>query len=401
MRFLLSAVFSLCIISSQAQTDSRAREVSSDKGKPVVSQPVQPAKGIDKNAGKSIDFVVEKIVSVTPVKNQQQTGTCWSFSTTSLIESQALKNNLGEYDLSEWFTVRNIYMEKARNYIFRQGNARFSEGGLGHDQIRAMAKYGAMPEDVYSGLSQAVDRHDHSTFSKDLKSYLDTVLKNRPVDPNWMNGFTAMLDKVMGTPPESFVYNNKKYTPESFATEVLKFNADDYVNITSFRHHPYYSPFILEVPDNFSNGLYHNLPLKEMVEIVKTAIRNGYSVMWDADVSNPGFRAKQGYAVYAGGVQTAETPKGDLSTQEPTWNEDVRQRLFESLVTEDDHLMHIVGIEKSKDGKLFFNVKNSWGNVGPYGGYIKVSEAYFAMNTISIVIPRAALSRSLAEKLKL
>lgn len=398
----LYSLFSLSLFFSNAQDDTRSRDVDPSKSKPVPTNTTKAASERS-SMGKSTsnDFIVEKIIPATPVKNQSQTGTCWSFSTTSLIESQALKNNLGEYDLSEWFTVRNIYIEKAKNYILRQGHTQFSEGGLGHDQIRAAANYGAMPEDVYSGMSIYVNTHDHSTLSKDLKSYLDTVLKNLPVAPNWLAGFTGMMDKFMGTPPESFEYNNKKYTPVTFAKEVLKFNPNDYVNITSFTHHPYYSSFVLEVPDNFSNGNYYNLPLKETLELVKTAIKNGYSIMWDADVSNAGFKAKEGFALNLGGTGPTLKRNVNISTAELPWTEETRQLLFENLTTQDDHLMHIVGIEKSKDGKMFYNVKNSWGNVGPYGGYVKVSEAYLAINTISLVVPKAALSKALIEKLKL
>jgi bleomycin hydrolase len=348
----------------------------------------------------SNDFTVIKSIPATAVKNQAMTGTCWAFSTTSLVESQALKNKLGEFDLSEMFTVRNIYIEKAKNYVMRQGNTRFSEGGLGHDQIRAIDKYGAIPENVYSGLTSDFTSFNHSSMVKDLKAYLDTLLKNRPIKQDWLKGFIAAIDKTMGTPPERFQYNNKSYTPVSFAKEVLKFNASDYVNITSFTHHPMYSSFVLEVPDNFSNGTYYNIPLKEMLDLMKTSVTNGYSIMWDADVSNGGFSQKKGIALNIGGASSI-TNKLDATGTEQSWSEQERQRLFENLTTEDDHLMHIVGLERSKDGKLFYNVKNSWGSVGPYGGFIKVSEAYMAMNTISLVVPRAALSKTLIEKLKL
>jgi bleomycin hydrolase len=108
--------------------------------------------------------VVKKIES-TPVKNQANTGTCWSFSTTSLVESQTIHNGHGTFDLSEMFTVRNIYTEKARNYMLRQGAAQFGPGGLGHDVIRAMATYGAVPESVYSGLNLGQKKHDHGNLT--------------------------------------------------------------------------------------------------------------------------------------------------------------------------------------------------------------------------------------------
>ena len=234
-------------------------------------------------------FTIQKSIAATPVKNQAMTGTCWCFSSTSLIESQCLKKNLGELDISEMFTVRNIYIEKAKNYILRQGHAQFGEGGLGHDLIRAIATYGAVPESAYSGLKPGEKMHNHQKLASQLKEYLDETLKTVPVTPNWLDEYVKILDKGLGTPPADFDFNGKKYTPVTFAKEVLKFNADDYVNVTSFTDHPYYQSFIIEVPDNFSNGAYYNLPLNEMIQLTKDAVKSGYSVLWDADVSNDGF----------------------------------------------------------------------------------------------------------------
>ncbi len=349
------------------------------------------------------DFQVTKKNYATVVKDQARTGTCWSYSTTSLVESQVIKNKLGTYDLSEMFTVRNIYVEKARNYILRQGNAQFSEGALGHDVIRAMATYGAVPENVYSGLKPGEKFHNHEGMFKDVKKYLDSVLKTRskPLAQNWMGGFTKILDEYLGPLPEGFKFNNQRYTPASFAKEALGFKAEDYVNITSFTHHPYYAPFVVEVPDNFSNGSYYNLPLNEMIELVKTAVGNGYTIMWDADVSNNGFNHKKGLALNLDQQSNVDWESVKADSKEEKWNENIRQQLFESLVTQDDHLMHITGIEKSKDGKTFFLVKNSWGSGGPFGGYVNVSESYFAINTISLVVPKAAISKLLLDKMKM
>jgi len=388
-----------------------------------------------------LSFTVIKKNAVTPVKNQAATGTCWSFSTTSLVESQALKNNLGEFDLSEIFTVRNIYLEKARNYVLRQGYARFSEGGLGHDQIMAIAKYGAMPESVYSGLLPGKKNHDHQKLVTDLKNYLDSIIKITPVPQNWQDGFTGILDAALGKPPAEFEYHGKKQTPQSFAKTVLNFDVNDYVMITSFTHHPFYEPFILEVPDNFSNGAYMNIPVDEMIQLTKDALNKGYTISWDADVSNKGFMQGKGIAglfdtsilsminkspwkkMQKKPVATQQTISSDMqmakqqsngNSNEPAvnngpvieqsevaWDASLRQALFENLTTQDDHLMHIVGIEKSADGREFFIVKNSWGKVGPDNGYINVSESYFGVNTISLVVPKAAISKTMLDKMKI
>ena len=352
-------------------------------------------------------FTIEKNNAATAVKNQANTGTCWSFSTTALLESQLMKNNNGNFDLSEMFTVRNMYLEKAKNYILRQGHTQFSEGGLGHDVIRSVARYGAMPESVYAGLLPGQVSFNHAQLISNAKLYLDSILTaglsgngNIAQSGDWMKGYVKILDRNLGIPPAEFVFNNKKYTPSSFANELMNFKADDYVNITSFTHQPFYQPFVLEVPDNFSGGSYYNIPLNEMIEMVKNGLQNGFTFMWDADVSNDGFMQRIGIAVLAeSSLMDGEAINPDI--KEMKWDANIRQQLFENLTTQDDHLMQITGLGKSTAGKHFFIVKNSWGKVGPFDGYINISETYFAINTISLVVPKAAIDKKLLEKLKL
>jgi bleomycin hydrolase len=335
----------------------------------------------------------------TPVRNQGQTGTCWSFSTTALLESQGMKNKLDSVDLSEMFTVRNIYVEKAKNYLMRQGSAQFGEGSLGHDVIRSVAAYGAMPEQAYSGLRSGQAGHNHSDLVKALKGYLDSLLTAKPLPSYWQTRYNQILDQYLGPLPDAFTYQDKIYTAKSFSKEVMRFNADDYVSITSFTHKPLYQSFILDVPDNFSNGAYYNIPLEEMMQVVKDAIKSGYTIMWDADVSNNGFGQNNGYALLL--PQGKKYDSFDASTAEEKWDATKRQDLFENLTTQDDHLMQVIGSAQSKNGKSFFTVKNSWGPAGPFQGLIQVSEAYFAINTISIIVPKAALSNTLMDKLQL
>ena len=352
----------------------------------------------------SQNFTIEKSIAATSVKDQAMTGTCWCFSTTSLVESQCMKNNLGEFDLSEMFAVRNIYAEKAKNYLLRQGHTQFGEGGLGHDLIRAIATYGALPETLYSGLNAGEKMHNHLKLADNLKKYLDSIVNIRPLPQKWAEGYNLILDNALGVIPKKFDYKGKIYTPKTFADEVLKFDAADYVNITSFTHHNYYEPFILEVPDNFSNGAYYNMPLDEMVQLTKDALTKGYSVLWDADISNSGFQQKIGSAIDMGNIPAGLKTKDDIVTgevKEGKADAARRQTLFENLTTQDDHLMHITGLTKSKSGNQFFIVKNSWGDIGPAHGYINVSEAYFAINTVSLVVPKAALSKAVLEKLKI
>ena len=346
-------------------------------------------------------FFDVKTLKATSVKNQAMTGTCWCFATTSLVESEEIRKENKEIDLSEMFTVRNMYIEKAKNYILRNGRAQFGEGGLGHDEIRAVASYGAVPLNVYTGLLNGATNYDHQILFSTLQKYLDSVLRRKPISDNWLEGYTKILDENFGAPPKEFSYNGKSYTPLSFAREVLNFNADDYVSLTSFTHEPYYKSFVLQVPDNYANGSFYNLPLNELIEAVKYAIDKGYTVAWDTDVSNKGFLQGMGLALNLDNSTSYTKDQINPDIKESSSDATVRQQLYENLTTQDDHLMHITGVEKSKSGKTFFMVKNSWGIVGPFDGYVNVSEAYFAINTLSIVVPKAALSKELIEKLKL
>jgi bleomycin hydrolase len=307
---------------------------------PKPPQAVKPRENDDKpvnEGGKensSAAFTIEKSIAATSVKNQSMTGTCWCFSTTSLIESQCIKNNFGEFDLSEMYSVRNIYFEKAKNYILRQGHTQFGEGGLGHDLIRSIATYGAMPEEIYSGLKTGRQQHNHVKLVDSLKHYLDSIINIKPVPDNWLTGYKNILNDAIGMPPENFKYKGRGYTAKTFAAEVLKFKADDYVNITSFTHHNYYEPFVLEVPDNFSNGSYYNIPLNEMIQLTKDAINSGYSVLWDADVSNSGFQQKMGSAVDLSNLPAGvKTKMGVINgeVKEGDFDADRRQALFENL----------------------------------------------------------------------
>jgi bleomycin hydrolase len=372
--FVSSFLFITSVLLSQTQTS------------PTISAP---------------QFFDVKTLKATPVKNQAMTGTCWCFATTSLVESEEIRKDKEEIDLSEMYTVRNMYIEKAKNYILRGGKAQFGEGGLGHDEIHAVAMYGAIPLSEYTGLVNGDKSYNHQKLFNQLHHYLDSILRKQPISNDWLNGYIKILDDNLGAPPSEFMYNSKKYTPQAFAKEVLHFNANDYVSITSFTHEPFYQPFILQVPDNFANGSFYNVPLNEMIGLVKEAVNNGYTVGWDADVSNKGFNQSLGLALNLDNSTSYSKDQFTPEANEAPYDATIRQQLYENLTTQDDHLMHITGIEKSKDGKTFFVVKNSWGKIGPFEGYINVSEAYFAINTISLVVPKAALSKEMLAKLNI
>lgn len=339
---------------------------------------------------------ITRQLPATAVKNQGNTGTCWCYSTTAMVESEGLRRNLGEFDLSEMYTVRAIYLEKARNYVRRQGKANFDEGGLGHDMLHAIQTYGAVPESAYPGTRPGARGHDHIQLVKTMRSYLDETIRQQPVPQNWPEGLVKILDEALGVPPQSVDFGGKTYTPKQFADDVLKFNADEYVSLTSYAHHPFYQSFILEVPDNWANGSFYNLPLSELTDIVNQTLEKGYTVMWDADVSNSGFNQRRGYGLEP--VQKIDFTNPDAP--EKPFDQTSRQQLFDAQITTDDHLMQLTGTAMSPGGKRFYVVKNSWGETaGPFRGYIYVSEPYFALNTVSVVVPKAALSDELKSRL--
>lgn len=341
------------------------------------------------------DLTPVKNIEHLSIKNQGMSGTCWNFSMTSEIETEVLRKGMGHIDLSEMFIVRNIYSDKARNYLYRQGNAQFSEGGLGHDVINGIRDYGIVPLSAYNGVKSSENGYNHTGLSDKLKNYLNLLLKNGKIKEDWERGVDSILDEYFPPLPVTFEFQSQKWTPQHFAAEVLKFRKDDYVGLTSFLHRPFYRNWVVEVPDNWSNGAYLNVPLDTMINIVKKSISAGYSVLWDADVSNIGFNQSKGYALFLNDAK--ETPASfNAETKEANYDSRLRLKLYQSLETQDDHLMHIVGIYKNKEGKTFFKVKNSWGTTaGPFGGYIYVSEAYFAINTITVIVPAQAVSSNI------
>ena len=302
---------------------------------------------------------VEKI-ECTPVKSQGKTGTCWSFATSSFLESEVIRKGKGYHDLSEMFVVRNVYKDKAKNYVLRQGKANFSQGSLSHDLINVAHKYGVVPESVYSGKLDGAENHDHGEMIAVLKGMLDGVLKRKNLSPNWSKAFDCVVDVYLGEMPEEFTHGGKTYTPQSYA-ESLDINPDEYVNITSYTHHPFYRQFVLEIPDNYSNGLFYNVPMEELQAIVDHAVKNGYSIAWDGDVSEKGFSAKNGIAILP--IDSKREDLFEKPGEEIEVTQELRQSTFESYATTDDHLMHLTGTSKDKNGNKYYLIKNSWGEI--------------------------------------
>lgn len=367
-------------------------------------------------------FTDVKLVKTTPVKDQNKSGTCWCFSGISFFEDEILRKTGKEMDLSEMFVVRHCYDDKADKYVRMYGALNFAQGGSGLDVPYAWERYGIVPEEAYRGLNYGEDKHSHYEMADVLTSYVKAVVRkpNKRISTAWRKGFNGVLDAYLGELPETFVYEGKTYTPQSFAAS-LPIKMDDYVAITSFTHHPFYKPFALEVSDNWLFGQYYNVPLDEMKAIVDNAIDNGYSVNWAADVSEGGFKWKEGYAIMPKGKSEADMDGTELArwvklsdkdrenekfkakgpVEEIEVTQEVRQEMFDRQETTDDHGMVIVGKAVDQKGNKYYKVKNSWDTNQIYDGYIYVSEPFFLSKTIDIFVNRNAIPSDIAKKMKL
>ena len=353
-------------------------------------------------------FTTVKKLPATGIKNQARTGTCWSFATVSFLESEAMRLGKDSLDLSEMFMVRHVYPPKARHYVRFHGMASFGSGSLAHDAMRVFRDYGAVPESVYSGKFVGQSKHNHGEMDAVLKGVLDAVIKNRgrKLSNVWLNAVNAILDTYLGKIPEKFNYNGKTYTPKSFAKEI-GINPDDYLELSSFTHHPFYAQFMLEVPDNWSAGQCYNLPLDDLMAVIDNAIDNGYSIAWDGDTSEKGFNAKEGVAILPL-KEWDDRTKAEKDTlckapePEKVVTQEYRQETFDNYKSTDDHLMHIIGITKDQNDTRYYITKNSWGTKEKgNGGFINMSESYVRAKTISILVHRDAVPKRIGKKLRL
>ena len=357
-------------------------------------------------------YIFEEIVKVkaTPVKSQAWTSTCWSFATTSFIESELMRMGKDSMDLSEMYFIRNTYPEKAMLYFRMHGNANFASGGEPHDVINVIKNHGFVPENVYSGRKINENKHKHGEMDVVLKGIMDAIIKNKNknITPVWPQVIESTLDAYLGKVPETLDYRGKKYTPQSFAKKT-GFNPNDYVELTSYSHHPFYSSFSLEIPDNWSHELLYNLPIEDLMQVFDHSLKNGYSLVWAADMSEKEFDQKEGVALLP--LKAWEDKSDD--EQDSTFNgkepeievtQEYRQKTFDNYQTTDDHSMHIIGISKDQRGDKFYLIKNSWGEKEwkwKYDGYIYVSEAFVQGKTIAILVHKDAIPKKIRKKLKL
>ncbi len=371
---------------------------------------------------KGYEFTVVKENYVTPIKNQANSGTCWSYSTISFLESEAVKNGAPQgIDLAEMFPVYMGYSDKAEKFVRLDGFLNYEQGSSFGDVIYTLKHYGMVPQSEMEGLNYGTQLNAHNELCAVLKAYVNAVNKkpNRVLTTAWHKGLTGILDAYLGEVPEKFVVEGKEYTPQTYAKEYLKLNGDDYVSITSFTHHPFYSQFAIEVPDNWRWDKSYNLPLEEMMEVFDYAIENGYTIAWGSDVSEKGF-TRNGLGIVPD-VEATEKAGSDEERwigkskeeknailynlnapgKELEITQEMRQKGYDEKTTTDDHGMQIFGIAKDQNGTKYYMVKNSWGEAGKYKGFWYVSEAFAKYKTMNIVVNKNAIPAHIKAKLGL
>ena len=346
-------------------------------------------------------------IKTTPVKNQAKSGTCWSFATTSFIETELMRMGKGEHILSPIFFVKNAYPGKALKYVRYHGLTNLGEGGQAHDVMNIARVNGFIPDTVYNGMNIGEDIHNHGEMDAVLKSILDAVIKDKggKVTPRWKDEVNATLDVYLGKVPAQFEYEGKTYTTKSFM-DSFGFNPDDYVEITSYTHHPFYKQINLEVPDNWSEDLYYNVPMNDLMDIMDNALKNGYPVAWDGDVSEKTFYKKKGYAVIPVDEDSDSKDKDEDKDKDPepekekVITQQMRQDSFDNYTTTDDHLMLLTGLAEDQAGTKFYYTKNSWGTKDKkYDGYWYMSRPYVELKTLAIMIHKDAIPQAIKDKL--
>lgn len=365
-------------------------------------------------------FTVVKENPITSIKNQANSGTCWSFSGLSMIESEIMRMGKGSHDLSEMYIVRRNYEDQASKYVRLHGILNFSAGGSFADVVETLDEYGLVPDASYTGLIHGQDNHNHGEMDKALKGYVEAIVSGNSVSTIWNIGLNGILDSYLGEKPETFIYEGKEYTPQSFR-DYLGIKQSDYISVTSFTHKPFYTQFPVEVQDNWRWANSYNLPIDEMIENIDNALLNGYTVAWASDVSEVGF-SRQGIAIVPDenasensgfdqakwlGLSERERKSsvaskvGNEVLKEKEITQEMRQEGYDKWETTDDHGMHIYGIAKDQDGNKYYMVKNSWGVTGPYDGIWYASESFVKYKTTNVVFNKAGLQKKTAASLGL
>lgn len=365
-------------------------------------------------------FTVIKENKITSVKDQNRSGTCWAYSSLGFFEAELLRMGKGEHDLCESFLVYKTYMDRADKAIRTHGDASFSQGGSFYDAVYCLKNYGIVPQDAMPapGSLYGDSLFNFNQLDAVASAYVKAIAKgeHKKISPAWKKDLSSIYENYFGKLPETFTYKGKTYTPQSYV-QYLGLNPDDYVSLTSYTHHPFYSKFILEIQDNWRWAESYNLPLDEFMEVMDQAVRNGYCFAWGSDVSEKGFKAREGVAVVPANGKDNDKTGSDAarwtgsndkngaviktSDEELTITQEMRQLGYDTWETTDDHGMVIYGLAKDSKGNEYFMVKNSWGDYGPFHGCFYASKAFVAYKTMNIIIHKDALPKSIARKLGL
>lgn len=366
-------------------------------------------------------FTIVKENPITSVKDQNRSGTCWAYSTLSYFESEILKSTGKTYDLCESFVANKDYMDRAIQAVRYHGDMQFSQGGSAYDVYYVLKNYGICPENAmpFPGSLYGDSLNNFNEFFSLLEPYVEGIATNKAskISGQWKVGFQGILDAYLGKCPENFTYEGKNYTPKSFASS-LGLNMDDYVTITSYTHHPFYSQFVVEVQDNWRNPASYNLPMDEMMQIIDNAVMNGYTVAWGGDVSEPGF-TRDGLAYMIDAKKMQSLQGSDMArwlglspakrrnlidslgcnVPEVQATQEMRQERFDNWELTDDHGMLIYGIAKDQNGKEYYMVKNSWGETGKYKGTWYMTKTFIAANTMDYMVNKNAIPANIRKKM--
>ena len=360
-------------------------------------------------------FTTVKENPITSIKNQNRSSTCWSSSSLGFLESELLRMGKGEYDLSEMFVVHHTMVDRAQNYVRYHGDSSFSPGGSFYDIMFCLKNYGLVPQEAMPGIMYGDTLPVHNELDAVAGAYTNAIAKGKltKLSPVWKNGLSAIYDTYLGKCPEKFTYKGKEYTPHSFF-ESTGLNPNDYISLTSYTHHPFYEPFVLEIQDNWRWGQSYNLPIDEFMQVFDNAINNGYPIAWGSDVSEQGF-TRDGVAVMPDTEKVQELSGSDMAhwlkmkpeekklntkPQPQKWcTQEERQEAYDNWETTDDHGMLIYGIAKDQEGNDYYMVKNSWGKAGKYDGLWYASKAFVRYKTMNIVVNKNALPKEIAKKL--
>ncbi len=355
-------------------------------------------------------FTNDLVLPHTAPQSQGRTGTCWCFATLSLLESEFMSEHEKDtVDLSEMFIVRHAYSDKADNYIRFHGKINFAQGGASHDVMDQMTLHGCVPEVVYPGENIDEDDHNHSEIANVLHAMLDAVLKAGKPTPVWKDAFNAAADVYLGIPPQTFTFQEKQYTPQTFLSNYLDLNPDDYIEITSFTHLPLYEQVLLKLPDNWAfNDEYYNVKVEDLSAIIEYSLQQGHTVVFGGDISNKHFSARdKGYAIVPQDEKWEDKSLDEIEAEveEPVEEKQItaklRQKQFNKFQVTDDHGMHIVGLAHDQEGNTYFYTKNSWGTKGKYQGYLYMSKPFVELSTTAIMVNKHALPKDIKKKLGL